>query len=171
MQKRFRLIFLILSLLIAMIACEKKTDDVPMIFFTTASESAVGVKIDSYETKGTLCIDQEGSIRFTHENPNSPLFGLVEQYENGLTKCEFGGIQWESEESNTALSSFFRSLIQMKDTMPIDKTQTSIQGIAVIQYAYENENSSFWLSYDKKNRTPVKFYGIVNSIEIEISFL
>ncbi len=167
MKKRLFLVILMLLVIMPFAGCRKKSDE-DQIIWKRDEPLAVGLKIDTWETKGLLSIGEK-DISFTHQSPASPLYGLTERVSEEGYESEYRGILWQSREVDLPMGSILQLIRFTEESHLWKKTQDSLGGIPVTKIE-TTENQNTVTVYLSEKSTPLRLLGTVDSQRIEINF-
>ena len=166
---RFLIFFFFLIFLIC-IGCESATKQLEPMLFSPGNEYAVGLKIGTFETKGTISFDENGALHFLHADPNSPLFGMEEVIENGQCTVHFQDITWESDQilpSTARLKELFECIRTLSPT----KIKTdSIRDQTAIRYEFSGEDFLIHFWTDSATHAPICIESQWDGLFYQINF-
>ena len=91
--KSILLLFFMMTFLL--FGCSSSPND--SFHWERSKEYVVGMKINDFETKGILIVEDE-TVSFLHGDSQSPLYGLTERFGENQYESLFYGIEWKSPE-------------------------------------------------------------------------
>ena len=94
MKKTLPILMLVVFSLLFCSCSKKETKSFTM---ERGKEYAVGVKINDFETKGILVVEENG-LTFSHADSTSPLYGMKETFGENEYRSIFQGMEWKSNE-------------------------------------------------------------------------
>lgn len=146
---------------------DSKTDST---FFRTDTKYEIGLKIDTFETKGTLTL-YDDKVHFLHTSESSSLFGMEEIASKDGYEARFQGIVWESNEINPSAKILYRIFDVIRSNDAVGTEEGVIREREGFKHTYSAENIHFALWVDKSNGNPIQIIGKAQNNEFEINFM
>ncbi len=150
--------------------CQKANEKADPVLFSPGKEYTVGLKVDSFETKGLLSFEENGALRFLHSDPNSPLFGMEEVTKKGLCTVHFQNITWESDQIIPATARLWEVIEQIRTKSQTEVENDSIREQDCTRYEFSDDDFTvhFWIN--SATHTPVCIKAQWEGHFLEINF-
>ena len=130
----------------------------------------MGLKINSFETKGILIVEEE-TISFLHGDPQSPLYGMTERFgENGYESLLYG-IEWKSTEVKMQ-GEIIRNAVQMAEIKEgwAEKDDT-LDGRGGIRRTLRSGSDWIEIFLEKETGNILHLTAEIDGDRIELAFL
>lgn len=171
-MKQKSIFILLVFLVFATVFCSCKQGDGKNDFPPLESnvEYTVGLKINGFETKGLLTLQDDGTVHFFHTDPNSDLFTMEEVVTRDSYTADFQGIKWESGEVTPAMGNLYPILETVLTESASPGEQESLRGIPSQRLDFEKGENKISFYRALSTFTPLQIHSFWEGNEIQINF-
>ncbi len=134
------------------------------------NEYRIGIEYMNFATKGMLIIQEDGSLYFKHEDPNSILNGMEEIISEDKIIVKYKGIEWESGEVETGFYEIKAVFDAITKQEPSDCKTTSVRGIETKMYSFQSGKDTIFFHTEKSSGKPVQITGSFSDLPFSINF-
>jgi len=143
---------------------EKKEPITPL-----RGEFGVDVVLDQFQTSGKISVLENGSYRFEHTDPTSPLFGMQEIWDDEILHVSYRGIVWETQEIRPITLSIFEILSMMEDPKNLTE-EVKLGEEKQKKFTFSSDKDQISLILEQNTKEPIMIQGSIRGCQCEIRF-